>query len=95
MTVIEAVVAVTVIPPYTLEVVFADGTRRQVNVEPVLYGAMFQPLRDPVRFAEVTVDSELGTVVWPNGADLSPEFLYAGGSLGSSDDLAPRTIERS
>jgi hypothetical protein len=48
-----------------------------VDIEPLLYGEMFEPLRDFARFAEVTVDPELGTVVWPNGADLSPEFLYA------------------
>jgi hypothetical protein len=44
---------------------------------------MFELLRDPVLFEQATVDSELGTVVWPNGADLSPEFLYAGGMRGT------------
>jgi hypothetical protein len=74
---IETVVAVKAIRPYLLEVTFADGSHRRVNVEPFLYGEMFEPLRDFARFAEVTVDAALGTVVWPNGADLSPEFLYA------------------
>ena len=41
-----------------------------------IYGAMFEPLRDPEMFRQASVDPELGTVVWPNGADLSPEFLY-------------------
>lgn len=70
------VVAVKVVRPYVLEVTFGDGTRRQVNVEPLLYGEMFEPLRDPALFGQASVDPELGTVVWPNGADLSPEFLY-------------------
>ncbi len=94
MDAIETVVAVSVIPPYTLDVVFADGTRRQVDVEPLLYGAMFEPLHDPARFAEVAVDPELGTVVWPNGADLSPEFLYAGGARLRDGESVPETQRR-
>jgi hypothetical protein len=72
MDIVEKVVA---IEPYVLDVSFADGTRRRVDVEPLLYGDVFESLRDFDRFAEVTVDPVLGTVVWPNGADLSPEFL--------------------
>ena len=37
---------------------------------------MFEPLRDVDSFAKVAVDDELGTVVWPNGADLAPEVLH-------------------
>jgi hypothetical protein len=38
---------------------------------------VFAPLGDPARFAEVGVNPELGTVGWPNGADLDPDVLYA------------------
>jgi len=74
---IPVVTSVTVTGPYFLEIGFADGERRSVNVEPVLHGEVFEPLRDPDFFSQVEVDSVLGTIVWPNGADLSPEFLYA------------------
>jgi len=37
---------------------------------------VFEPLRDPAYFAKLRVDPELGTVVWPNGADLDPDVLY-------------------
>jgi len=70
------VTTVRVIRPYVIEVGFADGVTRRVDVEPLLYGEMFEPLRDERLFDEATVDEQLGTVVWPNGADLSPEFLY-------------------
>ena len=76
---LEEVVAVTVIPPYTLEVSFDDGVVRRVNVESAMRGPVFEPLRDPSFFALVTVDPDAGTVVWPNGADLAPEFLYENG----------------
>jgi hypothetical protein len=37
---------------------------------------VFEPLKDPSYFARVRVDQELGSVVWPNGADLDPDVLY-------------------
>jgi len=69
---------VTVVRPYVLRVKFADGAVRTVDVEPLLHGPMFEPLRDPALFAEAQIDHELGTVVWANGADLAPEFLAGG-----------------
>ena len=72
----DVVVEVKVVTPYILEVTFSDGARRRVNVEPILHGEMFEPLRDATLFSQATVDPVLGTVVWPNGADLSPEFLH-------------------
>jgi hypothetical protein len=75
---IDVVTAVEVIHPYVLRVVFADGELRQVDVAGLLHGEVFGPLRDPSLFAQATVDPVLGTVVWPNGADLAPEFLRTG-----------------
>ena len=72
------VVAVKVLRPYVLEVTFDDGTIREVDLEADLWGPMFEPLRDPATFAQVVVDSELQTVVWPNGADICPDVLYWG-----------------
>jgi hypothetical protein len=40
-----------------------------------LWGEVFEPLRDLSLFIQVEVDPELGTVVWPNGADLDAESL--------------------
>lgn len=75
---VETVVAVRVLRPYVLEVTFDDGVVREVDIEAELWGEAFEPLLDPAYFALVTVDPDLGTVVWPNGADLAPEFLYHG-----------------
>ena len=71
----DIVVKVAVVKPYILDVTFADGVSRHVDVEALLYGGVFEPLRDPEVFSQAAVDPLLGTVVWPNGADLSPEFL--------------------
>ena len=77
---LERVVGVIVRPPYTVGVTFDDGVVRRIDLEPELDGEVFIPLRDPAVFAQVTVDEEAGTVVWPNGADLAPEFLYEAGT---------------
>lgn len=71
----DVVVEVRVVRPYVLDVTFADGAQRRIDVEPVLHGEMFWSLLDADFFSQAAMDSELGTVVWPNGADLSPEFL--------------------
>jgi hypothetical protein len=57
---------------------FEDGVQGEVDVaEIVTFEGVFAPLRDPERFAEVRVHPDLGTVYWPNGADLDPDVLYA------------------
>jgi uncharacterized protein DUF2442 len=61
---------------YLLELTFSTGDVRVLDIEPYLRGPVFMPVRDPALFAQVTVDPELGTIVWPNGADLSLEELY-------------------
>lgn len=43
----------------------------------MLRDGVFAPLRDPAAFAQVRVHPELGTVVWPGGADLDPAVLCA------------------
>lgn len=76
----DVVVAARAIAPDVLEVSFADGVSRRIDLASELYGEMFEPLKDWTLFSRVSVDPDLGTVVWPNGADLSPEFLLAAAS---------------
>ena len=62
--------------PYVVRVVFADGEVRDVDVDPLLDGEVFRPLKDPHEFEKVHVDPETHTLTWPNGADLDPDVLY-------------------
>lgn len=62
--------------PHSLELKFDDGTRKRVNVLPLLDGPIFEPLREPSYFARMVLDPVAGTVVWPNEADFAPEALY-------------------
>ena len=75
---VEEATSVEVIRPYVIAVTFNDGTRREVDIEPLLWGEVFAPLRDPALFAQAAVDPLFGSVCWPTGADLAPEFLYYG-----------------
>jgi len=63
---------------YSLSLRFEDGAEGVVDLAQRLsFKGVFAPLRDPEYFALVRVDPESGTVVWPNGADLDPDVLYA------------------
>lgn len=73
----EPVTKVTVLYPYELNVEFSDGVVGEVDLRDELHGEVFEPLKDPEVFSKACVDEELGTVLWPNGADFSPEFLYS------------------
>lgn len=69
------VVSVEHLGGHRLAVSFTDGTEREVDLSGELDGEVFAPLRDESAFAEVYVDAETGTITWPNGADVAPEFL--------------------
>ena len=74
---IPVVTEVEVLHDFVLGVTFDDGTVGEVDLLPHLWGPVFEPLRDnPELFAQVRVDEEEGTIVWPNGADVAPEMLY-------------------
>jgi hypothetical protein len=71
------IVSAEVAGDHRLRLQFDDHTRKTVDLGPLLEGPVFAPLRDPRYFARVVVDPVCGTVVWPNGADLAPDALYA------------------
>jgi hypothetical protein len=60
---------------YRLRVEFEDGTTGEIDLSDRLTGPVFEPLRDPKLFSQVSVD-EFGVVCWPNGADLAPDAIY-------------------
>jgi hypothetical protein len=71
----QAVASVRPLDNYRLEVTFDDGTRGFISLKDRLFGPVFEPLRDPAMFRQVSVD-EFGAICWPNGADLAPDALY-------------------
>jgi len=61
---------------YRLRLLFEDGSLRLVDLEHCLEGEVFEPLKDLRRFRTAHLNKDLDTVVWDNGADMSPDFLY-------------------
>ncbi|HPA46303.1 MAG TPA: DUF2442 domain-containing protein [bacterium] len=55
---------------------FTDGMEGDVDLQHELYGELFEPLKDRALFRQFSVHPEFHTLVWPNGADIAPEFLY-------------------
>lgn len=74
MTPLYDVIEVRVLPGYKLAVTFEDGLNGTVDLSQRLEGAVFGPLQDEALFAKAYLG--LGTVVWPNGADLAPDVMY-------------------
>ena len=61
---------------YKVEVAFNNGRKGIADLTDALRGAMFEPLKNKTVFANLVVDEELDTIVWSNGADLAPEYIY-------------------
>ena len=55
---------------------FRDGTSGEIDLQSVLEGPVFAPLHDPLVFQQFQIHPEFHTLVWPNGADIAPEFLH-------------------
>lgn len=67
------------LPQHRLRVTFVDGLSGEIDLaqwllSPRITGTIFEPLRDENLFRQAFLD--LGTVTWPNGADLAPDAMY-------------------
>ena len=70
------IVSARYLEDYRLEVVFSNGRKGVADLSEILQGSVFEPLKDKLEFSKLSVDEELETVVWANGADLAPEYIY-------------------
>ena len=65
-----------IVAPYTLCVRFDDNIEQTIDFRPILAGELYGPLRNLELFNQVRIDSEVETLVWPNGADFDPATLH-------------------
>ena len=83
------IIEVEVLEPYSLRLKYDDGFENVVNLESILEGDVFEPLKDINEFRKVSIDQEVGTIIWPCGADFDPDTLYHWSSIKSeSSDKA-------
>lgn len=61
---------------YKIEVTFNSGESGVADLSDALRGKIFEPLKDKKFFSDFSIDNELETIVWPNGADMAPEYVY-------------------
>jgi Protein of unknown function (DUF2442) len=73
---LPVVVGAAVVGERVLRLLFSDGTVGDVDFSSERWTGVLEPLNDPAYFAQVEVDPESGTVLWPGGIDLAPEPLY-------------------
>jgi hypothetical protein len=75
---------------YRVYLRFDDSKTGLVDVAKLVeFSGVFAPLREQAYFDQVRVDPDLGTIVWPNGADIDPIVLYAVATGQPIPDLTP------
>lgn len=75
---LKDIIGVQPLEGYRLHLRFEDGSEGQVDVaQLVAFRGVFAPLEKRDYFIQVYADPELGTICWPNGADLDPDVLYS------------------
>jgi hypothetical protein len=78
---------------YLIRVRFSDGTECVLDLEQTIFGdhrPIFSVLRDQALFRRFRVDMD--TLVWENGLDLAPEYLYelaTGAASRTKDESGP------
>jgi hypothetical protein len=71
--------SVELLDGYRVHLKFTDGTEKDIDLQPILSGPVFEKIRnEPAYFRQVFVDPLSKTLTWPNGVDLDPESLYYG-----------------
>ena len=70
------VISAEYVSGYVIRLKFRGGMAGEIDLSAELTGPMFEPLRKIEMFRQFKVDADFHTLVWPNGADLAPEFLH-------------------
>ena len=70
------IIEVKIIKDYTVELIFDDFKRGAIDLRRFLGKGIFKDLLNKKKFHQMKVDAELGTICWPNGADIAPDRLY-------------------
>ncbi len=72
---VPEVTAIQHLGGFRVHFTFWDGTEADLDLEPLLRGPIFEPLRrNPDLFAQMRLEN--GSIGWPNEADMAPETLY-------------------
>ncbi|MBN1346746.1 MAG: DUF2442 domain-containing protein [Phycisphaerae bacterium] len=71
------VIDASIVGDYRVVLTFEGGEQRMIDLEELLsFDGVFRPLLDPEYFRRLRVEPDVGTIVWPNGADVCPDVLY-------------------
>jgi hypothetical protein len=73
---LHRIVEVEVVGEHRLRVAFDDSVSGEIVASDWDWRGVFEPLTDPAYFARVELDHKLGSISWPNGADVAPETLH-------------------
>ena len=75
---LKDVIEATPLDGYRIRLQFEDGVVGELDLSTIIrFEGVFAPLKDLNRFRELRVHPDLGTIFWPNGADLDPAVLYS------------------
>ncbi len=70
----DKVISVKPLGNYLLEIEFADGLRKVIDIRPFIGKGISAALKDEAYFRQVTLEDG-GGITWPNGFDFCPNFL--------------------
>jgi hypothetical protein len=70
----DRVISVKPLKNYLLEIEFADGFRKVIDIRPFIGEGMSAVLADESYFRQVALEDG-GGIAWPNGYDFCPNFL--------------------
>ena len=76
LIVVREIIEARIVKDYTIEIIFDDFKKGRIDLRPFLGKGIFKGLLVKRKFRQMKVNAELGTICWPNGADIAPDMLY-------------------
>jgi hypothetical protein len=71
----DRVISVKPLENYLLEIEFADGLRKVIDIQSFIGKGISAVLKDVLYFRQVSLEDG-GGIAWPNGYDFCPNFLH-------------------